>query len=329
VLEQGKRRGCRESALCRRLGFTQRTVQNWRKKGLADRRKGAPKRVSNKLSEAERALVVKTACAPRFVNLNPHEIVPILAEENVYLASESTFYRLLRLMKMIKPKRKGRRQAQAIELKADGPNRLWSWDITYLKTFIRGRFYFLYLIIDVFSRYITGWEIHETEDARAAREFVERVCREHGIERDALILHSDNGSPMRSGTMLATLQALGVVSSFSRPSVSNDNAFSESLFKTLKYTAGYPTQFESLEAANEWTSRFADWYNTVHRHSGIGYVTPEQRHFGLDKSILLKRKAAYEAARLAHPERWSGRVRAWNRVEAVWLKKPNLKQKCA
>ena len=212
MLEEAKRRRCRESAVCRRLGLSQRSVQNWRKNGLVDGRKGALKQVSHKLSDDERALVVKTACQPRFMNLTPHEIVPILAEEGIYLASESTFYRILRTLRMIKPKRKTRRQAQAIELKAEAPNRLWSWDITYLKSFIRGRFYFLYLIIDVFSRHIMGWEIHEAEDAHAARAFVERVCRSHGIERDALILHSDNGSPMRSGTMLATLQALGVVS---------------------------------------------------------------------------------------------------------------------
>lgn len=329
MLEEAKRRRCRESAVCRRLGLSQRSVQNWRKNGLVDGRKGALKQVSHKLSDDERALVVKTACQPRFMNLTPHEIVPILAEEGIYLASESTFYRILRTLRMIKPKRKTRRQAQAIELKAEAPNRLWSWDITYLKSFIRGRFYFLYLIIDVFSRHIMGWEIHEAEDAHAARAFVERVCRSHGIERDALILHSDNGSPMRSGTMLATLQALGVVSSFSRPNVSNDNAYSESLFKTLKYTAGYPTRFESADAAEEWTSRFVNWYNTEHRHSGIGYVTPEQRHQGSDTAIFSRRRATYEAARQEHPERWSRRSRKWEREKTVWLKKPNRRENCA
>ncbi len=294
-----------------------------------DGRKGAPKHVANKLSEAERALVVKTAGEQRFMDLTPHEIVPILAEEGRYLASESSFYRCLRLLKLVKPKKKILRQVQAIELKAERPHQLWSWDITYLKTFIRGRFFFLYLIVDIFSRFIMGWEIHESEEAKAAREFVDRVCVEHGIERDTLILHSDNGSPMKNGTMLATLQRLGVVGSFSRPNVSNDNAYSESLFKTLKYTAGYPVQFESIEEARNWVSRFVKRYNTQHRHSGIGYVTPEQRHFGLDSEILLRRRATYEAARLKHPERWSKESRKWDRVEEVFLKKPNHKEKCA
>jgi putative transposase len=273
--------------------------------------------------------VIEMACQPRFMNLTPHEIVPILAEEGTYLASESTMYRILRREKLIKPKRRTNANHQAVEIKADKPNQVWSWDITYIKSFIRGRFYFLYLILDVFSRYITGWEIHETEDGVSASELFERACLEQGIEPRTLTLHSDNGSPMKSGTMLATLQALGVVSSFSRPSVSNDNAFSESLFKTLKYTAGYPVKFESLEEAVEWVKRFVAWYNTEHRHSGIGYVTPAQRHQGLDTEILLKRKAVYEAAHRRHPERWSRHSRNWDRIEVVWLKKPNRKEKCA
>ena len=329
MLEQAKSLRCRESEVCRRLGISHRTIQNWRKKGLVDRRKGAAKRVINKLSEAERDQLVKTACVPRFVNLTPHEIVPILAEEGTYLASESSFYRILRLQKLLKPRRKTRAAANAIELKAEHPNQLWSWDITYLKTFTRGVFYFLYLIVDIFSRYITGWEIHQSEDSRAASAFVKRTCREYGISRDVLVLHSDNGSPMKNGTMCATLQKLGVLSSFSRPSVSNDNAYSESLFKTLKYTAGYPVKFESIEAAQEWTTRFVRWYNTEHRHSGIGFVTPQQRHYGLDSAILLKRKDVYEAARQLHPERWSRHTQQWERVGMVWLKKGNNKAKCA
>ncbi len=329
MLEEAKRHRCREWVICRYMGITPRSIQNWRKKGLRDRRKGALKRISNKLSEKERSLVIKTACEPRFVSLTPHQIVPILAEGGTYLASESSFYRILRLSKMIRPKRRTRARIQAIELKTDRPGRLWSWDITYLKTCIRGRFYFLYLIVDVYSRRIMGWEIHESEDSKAAAEFVDRVCHEWRIERDALVLHSDNGGPMKNGTMLATLQALGVVSSFSRPSVSNDNPFSESLFKTIKYTAGYPVRFENIEAAREWTSRFVNWYNTEHRHSGIGYVTPDQRHRGLDRTIFLKRETTYESARLRHPERWSRQSRRWERVETVWLKKPNQKKKCA
>jgi putative transposase len=315
--------------VCRHLGVSLRSAQYWRKDGLLDGRKGAAKRVANKLSEAERELLIQTACKPRFASLTPHEFVPILAEEGTYVASESSFYRVLRSHKMVKPRVRKKTAANAIEIKADGPNQVWSWDITYLKTLIRGRFYYLYLILDIYHRFITGWEIHESENAQAARAFVDRVCREQGIARDTLVLHSDNGSPMKNATMHATLERLGVAPSFSRPHVSNDNAYSESMFKTLKYTAGYPVSFESIEAAREWTDRFVRWYNTEHRHSGIGYVTPEQRRLGLDQDIFLKRKATYEAARIKHPERWTRHTRGWKRVHTVWLKKANTKQKCA
>ena len=297
---------------------------------MADGRKGAPKRVSNKLSEPERSDVIKTACDPRFMNLTPHALVPILAEQGVYLASESSFYRIFRQAHLVKPKkRRTSARRQAVEIKADKPNQVWSWDITYIKTCIRGWYFYLYLILDVFSRYITGWEIRKTEDAVAASALVARTCRDHRIERDTLTLHADNGGPMKSGTMLATLQDLGVADSFSRPRVSNDNAFSEAMFKTLKYVAGYPVRFETIEQAIDWVTRFVAWYNTEHRHSGIGYVTPEQRYRGRDAEILTMRKAVYDAARLKHPERWSRQTRSWDRIETVWLKKPNHKEKCA
>jgi putative transposase len=330
VLEEAKRCGCRQAVICRQLGLALRTVQNWRNKGLVDGRKGAPKRVSNKLSETERANVLKTACDPRFANLTPHALVPILAENEVYLASESTMYRIFRQEKLVKPKkRRTSARRQAVEIKADKPNQVWSWDITYIKTIIRGCYFYLYLILDVFSRYIVGWEIRKTEDAVAASTLVASTCQEHGIERDTLTLHADNGGPMKNGTMFATLQNLGVADSFSRPHVSNDNAFSEALFKTLKYVAGYPVRFETIEQAIEWVTRFVAWYNTEHRHSGISYVTPEQRYRGRDVEILMKRKAVYDAARLKHPERWSRHTRSWDRIETVWLKKPNHKEKCA
>lgn len=330
LMDEAGKTGCRKSALSRRLGIGLRTVQNWRKKGFADRRKGAVKHIPNKLSENERSNALKTACSPRFMNLTPFEIVPILAEEGTYICSESTFYRLLSQQKLVRPKKSRRRYVNEFtELKADRPNQLWSWDITYLKTVIRGVFHYLYLIADVYSRAIVGWEIHSEEDGILASSLVRRICEERGIAPSSLVLHSDNGSPMRCGTMLATLQALGVVSSFSRPRMSNDNAYSEALFKTLKYTAGYPGSFESIDDARDWMTRFEKWYNTEHRHSGISYVTPEQRHSGSDIPILEARRTVYEAARSVHPERWRGTVRKWLRLEIVWLKKPNLRTKCA
>jgi transposase InsO family protein len=183
--------------------------------------------------------------------------------------------------------------------------------------------------MDVWSRAIMGWEIHETEDKDLSSDMMNRLCYEHGINENELTLHSDNGGPMKNATMLSVLQKLGVADSFSRPSVSNDNAYSESLFRTLKYRAGYPASFENIEKAKEWVRRFVEWYNFEHRHSGISYVTPMERHEGKDFKVLEKRQKTYEAARLKYPERWSRNCRKWEREDVVYLKKGNRKKKAA
>ncbi|WP_293675489.1 integrase core domain-containing protein, partial [Thiolapillus sp.] len=173
---------------------------------------------------------------------------------------------------------------------------------------------------DVFSRKIVGWEIHESESAAHASQLIRKTCLAESIHEEGLVLHSDNGSPMKGATMLATLQKLGVVPSFSRPSVSDDNPYSESLFRTLKYGPSYPNQpFQSLESAREWVHEFVQWYNQQHRHSAIHFVTPNQRHEGKDHAILEQRKEVYAAARTRNPARWSGAIRNWDRIENVAL----------
>jgi putative transposase len=321
--------GCRQHAICKKMGLSIRSVQNWRKNGIIDKRKGSPKKVGNKLNEEERQEVISTACMECFRDLPPCAIVPILAEEGRYIASESTFYRILREENLIIRKPKNPSKNIPVILQAEGPNRLWSWDITYLRTIICGTYYYLYLVIDVWSRAIMGWEIHESEDKRISSAMLSRLCGEHGIDKDTLTLHSDNGGPMKNATMFAVLEKLGVTQSFSRPSVSNDNPYSESLFHTLKYRAGYPSSFRSLEQAKEWVSRFVEWYNFEHHHSAIGFVTPMERHKGLDIEILSKRQEVYDDARAEHPERWSRHCRKWERTEVVYLKKGNQKKKCA
>ncbi len=197
---------------------------------------------------------------------------------------------------------------------------MWSWDITCLAAAIRGTFYRLYMVEDIFSRKIVGWEIHEQESAVHASSLISKACLREGIQSGDLVLHADNGGAMKGATMLATLQRLGVVPSFSRPSVSDDNPYSEALFRTLKYVPNYPDKpFESLESAREWVHVFVAWYNEDHRHSAIGFVTPAQRHRGEDADILVARKAVYEQAKARHPERWSGMTRDWSRKEVVWL----------
>ncbi len=302
-----------------------RTIERWRKDGMHDRRRGAPKQVPRKLSSEERKKIVDTYCAKEYDGLAPHEIVPALAEKSVFLGSESTFYRVLREAGML---RRARRSAskpagEPEVLIARSVNQIWSWDISYLKTNVRGAYFYLYLFIDIYSRAIMGWEIHESEDGKKAAGLFESLVDRWGAR--GVVLRSDNGSPMRSMHMLSTLRRLGVVPSFSKPSVSNDNPYSESLFKTLKYTAGYPGAFESIEAARAWMARFTAWYNDKHRHSRIGYVTPMQRHTGLDTPILADRARTYAVARQRHPERWSRSSRRWTRVEEVSLRRSGRK----
>jgi transposase InsO family protein len=274
------------------------------------------------LSVEEKNKVIEICNSNVYKDLSPNEIVPILAENGEYYASESTFYRILRAIGLLNHRsdcKVSEPRNKPDELKATGPNQVLSWDITYLKTCIKGIYYYLYLFMDIWSRMIAGWTVEGNEDGEIASKVIRKICREKGI--DKIYLHADNGNPMKCGTMLATLQWLGVVPSFSRPHVSNDNAFSESLFKTMKYRPAFPKDFNSLDEARAWVETFVKWYNEEHHHSGIKYVTPCQRHYGEDISILLKRKETYIAAKNKRPDRWSGNIRNWDRVEEVVLNK--------
>jgi transposase InsO family protein len=278
---------------------------------------------ANTLSDQERDQVLAVANSAEFAHLPPSQIVPILAERGEYIASESTFYRVLRDARQLKHRQASRPATvrhKPKALQATAPNQLYSWDITYLPTAIKGLFLYLYLFMDVYSRKIVGWQVYDQESSEWAAEILHDIAQREGIERDQVALHSDNGGPMKGATMLATLQALGIMPSFSRPAVSNDNPYSESLFKTLKYRPEYPAQpFSSITEARQWVAGFADWYNHEHRHSAIQFVTPAQRHAGLDTAILVNRKAVYEAAKARHPERWSRETRNWDPVLEVYL----------
>jgi transposase InsO family protein len=242
-----------------------------------------------------------------------------MAETGRFIASEASFYRILKSEGMVKKSssRKTSRRKKPRELTASGPCQVWSWDITYLRSPVKGLHYYLYLIQDVWSRAIVGWAVHETESAEHAAELMKKISTT--MEITGVKLHADNGGPMKGATMLATLQRLGVMPSFSRPGVSNDNPFSESLFKTLKYRAGYPEFFASIEHAQEWVTGFVEWYNNMHLHSGIKFVTPMQRHSGEDVAILERRTLTYQKARARNPIRWGGGIRNWTRPMTVVL----------
>lgn len=298
-------------------------MQRWRKQGIGEDGRAGPKRApGNKLTDAERAKVLEVACSPRFRDLSPKQIVPLLADEGTYLASESSFYRTLRAAERLAHRGRAKPPVhrRPDELIATGPNQVWCWDITYLPSVVRGKFFYCYLIIDLFSRKVVARAVHDSESAMHAAALIAVACAAEGVQRDQLTVHSDNGHPMKGATMLATLQKLGIVPSFSRPGVSDDNPFIESLHRTMKYRPEYPSQpFASLLDAEAWVSWFMAWYNDRHRHSSIGFVTPSQRHRGDDVMILVKRSAVYEAARSRNPQRWPGACRSFKRIGSVAL----------
>lgn len=318
--------GASKTKSCQQIGISIRTVQRWQRDGLRDRRKGSRAKPANKLSDAERQRILEILNSVEYRDLSPAQIVPRLADKGIYLASESSLYRVLNEMKMnrhrepIRPK-KGLRPKEHV---ATGPNQIWSWDITYLPLKVRGLFLYLYMIVDLFSRKIVSWHVHDRESADLGAELVTEGCFCEGIKPGQIVLHSDNGSPMKASTMLVKLQELGVVPSFSRPSVSNDNPYSESLFRTLKYRPQYPERpFCNIEQARDWVESFTDWYNNEHLHSGIRFVTPSDRHDGKDREILALRNKVYQQAKRRHPQRWSGNTRNWRPVEQVRLNKVN------
>lgn len=324
LLDEAVTNGCRFVMACREAGLHPRTVQRWRRlpAGGEDLRRGPKSTPKQKLSDEERTAVVATATAPEFRNVSPKQIVPRLADRGVYLASESTFYRVLRERDLMthRSSTKPRTVQRPEEILASGPNQLWSWDITYLPSPVRGRFFYLYLFVDVWSRRIMKAVVHAEESTEFASEALADAFAEHGVRPHVMTLHSDNGSPMKGATMLATMQSLGIVPSFSRPSVSDDNPYSESLFRTLKYAPAYPRRpFRSVDDAWAWVERFVSWYNHAHLHSSVGFVTPDDRHHGRDVDVLVERRAVYETARRRNPARWSRNTRQWDAPALVTL----------
>ena len=317
--------GARLAPACAVLEISVRTYQRWRKPdGAQDGRRNANRpRPANRLSDEERREILNVCNQPAFSHLPPAQIVPKLVDEGRYIASESTFYRVLKDADQLNHRGRARASRQSTPPAshvASGPNQVWSWDITFLRSCVTGLFFRLYLVLDIYSRKIVAWEIHEEERSEHAALLIQKACLAEAVLEHQLVLHSDNGAPMKGVTMLVTLQKLGIIPSFSRPSVSDDNPYSESLFRTLKYTPTFPSQpFVSIEAARKWVLAFVQWYNEVHQHSGIQFVTPGQRHRGEHHAILAQRQIVYEAAKNKNPERWSGSTRNWAPTQEVAL----------
>ena len=333
LVDEAVQSGARLERVCEMLGIDARTTQRWRgAAGGDDRRAGPHRRPANALSLEERRRLVATANSAEFRDKSPKQIVPALADSGTYIASESTLYRVLRAEGQLahRGRAKPRRARRPKEHVASAPNRVWSWDITYLRGPVRGSFFYLYLAVDIWSRKVVGWRVESEESMHAAAQLIEAAAVAERVDPARLVLHSDNGGPMKGSTMLATLQRLGIVPSFSRPRVADDNPFSEALFRTVKYCPQYPDRpFASLEEARSWVAAFVGWYNEQHLHSGIRFVTPAQRHRGGDHDVLAHRTAVYERARKRHPERWAGPTRNWRPIAVVRLNRPRHRELAA
>lgn len=329
------RAGARLHKACEIVGIDLRTLQRWKALGVAtgaiglvagDGRPGAarPKPV-HAFSPAEREQILALVNEPRFAAIPPARIVPMLADEGIYVASESTMLRVLK--DHGQNKERGRAKARRATRPptthiATAPNQVWCWDMTYLPSVVMGRWFYLYLILDLFSRKIIGWEVHDTDDSHHAANVVRRTALAEGIAMmgEKPKLHGDNGSTLKAMTVLSMLHWLGVEPSYSRPRVSDDNAYVESLFRTAKYRPEFPAKgFATLETARLWGEKFVNWYNHDHKHSGINYVSPAQKHAGKDIAILAARDVVFAKAKKRNPARWSGPTRDWRPVKVVTL----------
>lgn len=277
------------------------------------------------LTPQERQAILDTLNEEWFMDASPAQIWATLLDEGKVLCSIRTMYRILAQNEQVRERRNQatRTEYAKPELLATGPNQVWSWDITQLKGPAKGERYFLYVILDVFSRYVVGWMLAARENAELSEPFIEQTILRYGVERDRLTLHSDRGAPMTAKEVANLLDNLGVAKSHSRPSVSNDNPYSESQFKTLKYRPDFPARFGSIEDARAFCVRFFEWYNAHHRHSGIALLTPEAVHFGTHHVVVKSRQSALEAAYLRNPERYvRGCPIAKSAPDAVYINKP-------
>ncbi len=285
-----------------------------------------PKRISpRRLADQERRKVLALLTDERFMNLAVPQVYYTLLDEGKYLCSWRTMYRILDEVKAVKERRNQRRNGSYTkpELLATEPNQLWSWDITKLKGPQKWNHYNLYVVMDVYSRYVVGWLIAERESATLAKRLIEECCRKQNVNRDQLTIHADRGSAMRSKTVAQLMADLGITKTHSRPHVSNDNPYSEAQFKTLKYHSSFPGKFGSLEDAKSFLRTFFDWYNNHHRHSGIAMMTAADVHTGNSQNIRKQRQQVLQLAYQQHPERFvKGQPQTQSLPEAVWINKP-------
>jgi len=284
-----------------------------------------PVKPERSLSDAEKEQVLLALHSERFVDIAPQEVYATLLDEGVYLCSIRTMYRILEENKEVRDRRNQARHVEYAkpELLGARPNELWSWDITKLKGPVKWSYFHLYVIIDVFSRYVVGWMVADRESSELAKRLIAETIRKQEADPTSLTIHADRGSSMKSKCVALMLSDLGVTKTHSRPHVSNDNPFSESQFKTMKYRPEFPERFGSIEDARAFGVDFFDWYNNEHHHSGIALLTPETVHYGLAEEVSLKRNVTLQLAYQLHPERFVRKQPEPPQLPtAVWINPP-------
>jgi putative transposase len=310
------------SAACESLGVPRSSYYRAQKPKQEPKPRPTPERA---LTSEERDKVHQTLNSERFQDSAPRQVFATLLDEGTYLCSWRTMYRVLDSYKEVKERRNQLRHPSYTkpELLATGPNQLWSWDITKLKGPVKWTYYYLYTILDVYSRYVPGWLIAECESATLAKQLIAESCAKQHIQPDQLTLHADRGSAMIAKSVAHLLADLGVTKTHSRPHVSNDNPYSESQFKTMKYRPGFPKRFGSIQDARGWARPFFQWYNTEHHHSGLALLTPVTVHYGQAQAVLDQRQKVLQAAYAAHPERFvRGEPKPLSLPKEVWINKP-------
>jgi putative transposase len=312
--------------VCRALAVPRATYYRWRKPTESV---PAVRRVPRALPPEERQQILAVLNDDRFADLPPAEVYATLLDEGKYVCSVRTMYRILTAQAEVKERRRQLRHPryQAPELLATGPNQLWSWDITRLKGPVKWTYFSLYVILDVFSRYVVGWMAAVRESAILAQRLIEATCARHGVEQGTLTIHADRGPAMLAKPVALLLADLGVTKTHGRPHVSNDNPYSESQFKTLKYSPEFPDRFGSLQDARSFLLDFFQWYNTMHHHSGLGLMTPFDVHYGLAETRLAAREAVLRKAFEATPERFVRGVPTPPALpREVWINKPRAQE---
>lgn len=311
------------SAACQTLGVPRSSFYRARQPKRAPKPRPTPERA---LKPQEKEQIRQVLNSEPFQDSAPREVYATLLDQGQYLCSWRTMYRILKECQLVCERRNQLRHPTYTkpELLASDPNQLWSWDITKLRGPVKWTYYYLYTILDVFSRYVVGWLITERESARLAEHLIGETCAKQGIEPDQLTLHADRGSAMISKTVALLLADLGVTKTHSRPHVSNDNPYSESQFKTMKYRPGYPDRFGSIQDARAWARLFFHWYNHEHYHSGLALLTPATVHYGQAQAVLERRQETLQAAYAAHPERFvRGVPRPPSLPTEVWINEPS------